>query len=82
MQLDPNPFFRKPITPWYDSNFICRLLILFFFLVVVFAIFGIIVAFGNPVFQPHLWLPVFLACINLVPAIKIILRMKKRNRHS
>jgi hypothetical protein len=23
MQLDQNPFFRKQITSWYDSNFAC-----------------------------------------------------------
>ncbi len=82
MQLDQNPFFRKPITPWYDSNFLCWVLTLFFFLVFVFAVFGIIVASENPVFQCHVWVPSSLAGISLVLAIKIILRLKKRSRYS
>lgn len=82
MQLDQNPFFRKPITPWYDSNFICWLLILFFFLVFVFAVFGIAVASENLFFLKHLWLPSFLAGLNLLLAIKVILRLKKRNKNS
>ncbi|MEN8211416.1 MAG: hypothetical protein ABFR31_06835 [Thermodesulfobacteriota bacterium] len=78
MLLDPNPFFRKAITPWYDSNIICQTLIIFMLFVFVFAIFGIVVAFNNIYFIEHVWFPCFLAFLSLFLVIKIFLRLRKR----
>ena len=50
MQLDQNPFFRKTITPWYDSNFTCWALIWAMGVVFCFAVGGIIVASNDPRF--------------------------------
>lgn len=81
MQLDPNPFFRKPITPWYDSNFSCWVLIGFMILVLAFALSGIFVGFTRPEFLKHIWFPSFLGCLSLFLVIKIFLRLRKRSKN-
>ncbi len=82
MQLDKNPFFRKPITPWHDTNFACWLLIIFMFFVFAFAVTGVLVGSGNPDFQKHVWFPGFLAFLSLFLVIKIIFRIQKRSKNS
>jgi len=57
MQLDQNPFFRKTITPWYDSIFACRILIWCMAIVFCFALAGGVVAAGHSEFSKHIWFP-------------------------
>lgn len=82
MQLDQNPFFRKAITPWYDSNPACWSLVGFLVLVLIFAIFGIFVGAANPYFTPHVWFPGLLGFLCLFLIIKIYLRVKHRDRNN
>lgn len=82
MQLDQNPFFRKVITPWYDSNFSCWVLIAALSPVFIFAAGGIFVALGTPQFQSHAWLPAFLAFLCLFLIIKIYLRLRRRAKNN
>ncbi len=81
MQLDQNPFFRKTITPWYDSNFACRLLIAAMLPVFAFAMGGILVAGNDPGFLPHTWFPSTLGTLSGFLALKVWLRMRARARH-
>lgn len=78
MQLDQNPYFRKSITPWYDSNFACWTLIIIMTFVFIFALSGIFVVSGNPDFQDHIWFPIFLAFSSLFLVAKIFLRLRRR----
>jgi len=82
MQLNKNPFFRKPITPWYDSNYACWILIVCMILVFAFAFVGIFVGSMNPGFQEHVWFPSFLAFLSLFLVIKVTLRLKQRSKNS
>jgi len=82
MQLDQNPFFRKTITSWYDSNFVCWTIMVIMIFIFVFAIAGIIVGSGNPYFQKHVWFPAFLAFLSLILVIKIFLRVKRRSKNN
>ncbi|MFH2058781.1 MAG: hypothetical protein ABIJ59_07765 [Pseudomonadota bacterium] len=82
MQLDPNPFFRKTITPWYDSNFTCWSLIIFMVFIFAFALSGILTGLGTPEFQKHIWFPAFLAVLSLFLAIKIFLRLRRRSKNN
>jgi hypothetical protein len=81
MQLDQNPFFRKSITPWYDSNFACWLVIAAMLPVFVFALGGILVAGNDPAFSPHSWFPSTLAAMSGGLALKVWLRLRRRARH-
>ncbi|MCD4675391.1 MAG: hypothetical protein K8S18_05265 [Desulfobacula sp.] len=80
MQLDQNPFFRKTITPWYDSNFACWTLITMMSFVFAFAIAGVMVGCATPDFQRHVWFPGFLALLSLFLVMKIFLRLKRRSK--
>ena len=78
MQLDKTPFFRKAITPWYDSNFACWLLIGFMTMVFAFACCGILVGLSTPYFERHAWFPAMLAGLSLFLVIKVFLRLRYR----
>ncbi len=82
MQLDQNPFFRKAITPWYDSNFTCWVIIIAMIFVFIFAVAGIFVGKGNPAFSGHVWFPSFLAFLSFFLIVKILLRLKKRSKNN
>ncbi len=81
MQLDQNPFFRKTITPWYDSNFTCWALIGGMGMVFCFAVGGIIVASGDPGFSLHIWFPGLLCALSGFLVIKIWFRVRARAKN-
>jgi len=81
MQLDQNPFFRKAITPWYDSNLSCWILISLLIFVLIFAAAGIYVALNTAAFSPHAWFPGLLASLSLFLIVKIYLRLKRRAKN-
>lgn len=78
MQLDQNPFFRKAITPWYDSNVACWVLICGMVLVFFFAVGGVIVAADNSDFTPHIWFPLFLTGLSGFLTVKVYVRLNIR----
>ena len=80
MQLDQNPFFRKTITPWYDSNFACWVLIWVMVLVFCFAVGGVIVANNDLRLTPHMWFPLLLAGLSGFLAVKVLFRLRVRAR--
>lgn len=82
MQLYQDPFFRKTITSWYDSNFVCWTIIVMMIFIFTFAIAGIIVGSGNPYFQEHVWFPAFLAFLSLFLVVKMSLRLKGNARNN
>ncbi|MCP4719659.1 MAG: hypothetical protein GY860_09405 [Desulfobacteraceae bacterium] len=80
MQLDQNPFFRKTITSWYDSNFACWFLIVIMLFVFVFALAGMIVVSGEPEFGDHLWFPGLLVVLSGFLVLKVFIRLRIRLR--
>ncbi|WP_022666489.1 hypothetical protein [Desulfospira joergensenii] len=80
MQLDQNPYFRKVITPWYDSNFACWVLIVFMVLVFFFALSGMGVASVQA--QEHAWFPGLLAFLSFYLVLKVFFRVKQRNKNN
>ncbi|NWH06379.1 hypothetical protein [Desulfobacter latus] len=78
MQLDQNPFFRKTITPWYDSNFACWVLIWSMVLVFCFAVGGMIVVDDDPKLTRHLWFPLLLGGLSGFLIVKVYVRLKVR----
>lgn len=81
MQLDSNPFFRKTITPWYDSNFACWTVIVSMVFIFAFAITGLFVALNNPGFREHVWFPGFLAFLCVFTGVKTGLRLNQRSKN-
>lgn len=80
MQTDKTPFFRKEVTPWYDSTPVCWGFIFLMCLLFLFFSTGITVGLGNPDFTDHIWLPLLLSISSILILIKILLRLKNRAR--
>ena len=78
MQLDQSPFFRKTITPWYDTNLSCWILIWSMLLVFCFALGGVFVANNDPVLVPHIWFPLLLAGLSGFLVVKVYVRLTTR----
>lgn len=78
MRLDPNPLFRKVIAPWYDSNLACWLVLLVMLAVASFGVFGIVVAYGNPAFHRHVWVPIVLLVLSIFVTLSVVRRLVHR----
>jgi p-aminobenzoyl-glutamate transporter AbgT len=81
MQLEQNPFFRKTITSWYDSNFVCWFLIGVMLFVFAFALAGMMVAAGEPDFVKHVWFPGFLLFLSGFLVLKVFIRLRLRSQN-
>ena len=81
MRLDQNPFFRRTIIPWYDSNLLCSIFIAICVVTLVFAVIGINVALANQAFSGFVWLPSSMAFLSLFVIIKILIKLIKRRQN-
>jgi hypothetical protein len=81
MHLDQNPFFRKAITPWYDSKPACWMVMGFMLIVFVFALAGMAVASKDPALNEDVWFPGTLAVLSFFLMVKIFFRMRRRSRN-
>jgi hypothetical protein len=81
MRLSQNPLFRKEITPWYDSEVACSIVLLVMLLVVVFSLVGLSVARENPEFNQHAWVPFLLLVLSLAVIISTVVRLIQRHSH-
>jgi hypothetical protein len=78
MQLDQNPVFRDVIVPWYDSDTLCFISIIFSVLVILFGIAGATVAYETAEFHGYLWVPLLLVFLSAGVAVSIATRLIKR----
>ena len=79
MRLDPNPLFRRAITPWYDSTLLCWCLLAAMLVLVLFSIAGIVVAGEEPAYHGHAWVPWALLVLSLYVGLSIAVRLIRRN---
>ncbi|WP_080804655.1 hypothetical protein [Desulfamplus magnetovallimortis] len=80
MKIDSNPFFRRSITPWYDSDSACWGVIIFMLPILAFALAGLKTALTTPEFNPYIWLPSMLAGSSFFVIASITFRMIRRHR--
>ena len=78
MRYDRGPLFRKTISPWYDSETFCAVVILLMVVVLLFSVCGIWAARDNSAYNPHLWVPVSLLLMCLYVILSISIRLTKR----
>lgn len=78
MHLDQNPVFRKMIVPWYDSNPVCCLTMIFMLAVILWGSIGISVCQKIPTYHKYLWLPLLLVILGSGVLLSIGIRMIKR----
>lgn len=78
MSFDQKPLFRKIITPWYDSEMVCFIIIAFMFLVLIFGVVGISATYEKVEYREHLWLPVILVIMSGLVMVSTATRLIKR----
>ena len=79
MRLDPNPLFRRVITPWYDSNPACWVLLIAMLAIFLFSVIGIVVASQNPDYHARIWVPITMSVLSLFVLLSVGLRMLRRH---
>jgi hypothetical protein len=78
MPADKNPVFRKAVIPWYNSTTAHIIVVIFMFLVILFAAAGLAVARENPVYQGYIWVPALLLAMSVVIIATTVIRLIKR----
>ncbi len=78
MRFDEKPIFRKIIVPWYDSETICLLLILFMVLVFLFGIAGLSVSSEIIEYNDFIWVPILLILLSGWVVVSTMIRLIKR----
>lgn len=78
MRLDPNPFFRKAIVPWYDSWPVCYIIIFVLFIFFLFSLAGILVACEIEGYRDCIWVPLSLAVLSGAVIFSTLKRLIKR----
>ena len=81
MRYDQKPVYRKLIVPWYDSETVCVIVIVFMLLVFFFALAGITVAAEKVEYHTHIWLPSILMLLSSAVIISTVIRLIKRYRY-
>jgi hypothetical protein len=61
MHFDPFPVYRRAIVPWYDSDGLCWLVIVFMASVFLFSMAGLSVVGQEPAYRDCVWVPLALA---------------------
>lgn len=83
---DENPLFRKATPPWYDSNWICWVVLIAMVVLILFSWAGIVVARSRPDYHAHTWMPTLLLILGLWVAggttYRLILRYYLRKSQS
>jgi Mg2+ and Co2+ transporter CorA len=78
MKLDQPPVYRKIIVPWYDSETMCLVAVIFLFPVLLLGLVGINVADNTQQYHAYLWMPVLLTVLSAGVIISITFRLIRR----
>ncbi len=76
---DENPLFRKVVPPWYDSNWLCWIVLIAMAVMVLFSWAGIVVACSRPEYHAHTWMPVLLLVLSLLVGGSVVYRLVHRH---
>jgi hypothetical protein len=79
MKLDHPRKYRKIMVPWYDSDIMCLIAIIFLFPVALLGLIGINVANSNQQYQAYLWVPVLLTALSGGMIFSMLIRLFKRH---
>jgi len=81
MRLDQNPFFRKIIVPWYDSDTFCYIVMAVMAGVILFSWVGVGVARRNGEYSANIWVPLLLIFLSAAVILSTLVRLIKRHLH-
>ncbi|MCF8045458.1 MAG: hypothetical protein K9J83_06320 [Desulfarculaceae bacterium] len=80
MKLEKHPFFRKVITPWYDSDTLCWTVAVLSFVVFAFSVVGVKVSIQTQGYVGYIWFPLLLGALSFFLFLKIVIRVTKRRK--
>lgn len=78
MQIDKNPFFRKPFIPWYANDTACVIKTLTMLVIALFAVNGIKIAKQVEAYNEYTWIPVLLFTLSAVAFVLNLIQILKR----
>jgi len=79
--MDQNPFFRKIIVPWYDSDTACYIVIVCMAIIIFFGFTGIFAAREASAAPSRIWVPVLLIVLGAGVILSTLIRLLKRYLH-
>jgi hypothetical protein len=77
-ELDYQSEHRKTITPWYDSEAACLVMIILMFFVFMFGYIGLTLARETTIYRGHSWVPILLMSASGIIIVSITIRLTKR----
>ena len=78
MRSNRSPLFRKTISPWYDSETLCVVIIVLMVLVLLFSACGLWIVRNNAEYRSHLWVPASLLLMCVYVILSISIRLSRR----
>jgi uncharacterized membrane protein YfcA len=78
MRFDRSPLFRKTISPWYDTEMLCYVVLVLMVLVMIFGVCGLWVVQNEPEYHSHGWVPASLLLMSLYVIVSISVRLGRR----
>jgi putative effector of murein hydrolase LrgA (UPF0299 family) len=78
MRLEQNAVHRKIFSPWYDTESMCLVAILFSVLVFLFCLAGISVCNEKEDFQNYIWFPTLLMMMSSGLFLSLFIRLIRR----
>ena len=78
MSLDQNVVHRKVFAPWYDTDVMCAVTMVFAVLVILFCLAGISVGEEQDEFQNYIWIPKLLLTMSGALFISVLIRLVRR----
>ena len=78
MKFKSELLFRKAFIPWYDTESVMMLTLIFAVVVLLFSIIGIAAALDTPIYHTILWVPSLLGILSLTITISTLIRLIRR----
>ena len=70
--------FRKAFIPWYDSEPVMLLTLVFTVAVLLFSITGVAASLDTPAYSGYIWVPCLLGTLSLMVTISLLIRLIRR----
>ena len=70
--------FRRAFIPWYDTEPVMLLTLIFAVVVLLFSITGVAAGIDTPRYHAYLWVPCLLGLLSLIVTISTLIRLIRR----
>lgn len=80
MRYNEKPVHRRVIVPWYDTDTMCRMVVICLVPVFAFAVVGVHTAGTRGEWHTAIWVPLLLAVMSLFVVIRMVIRLVRRRQ--